>query len=316
METITFNVRRFDGERIWNQEYVLDKRVDTLLGYLTRIKEELDPTFSYTAACRHAICGSCAVQVNGNAYLACKTQVDDLLDTFKTDTLFLEPLNNFPVVRDLVVSFDEFGEKLKKIDGWLVEDPKREDHLQSQEDFNLIAQPADCIMCGCCASECREMAYDNDETYLPPAIMNRGYRFERDSRDGEKGKRVLCALENNLWKCIHCQQCTTKCPKHIPVAEEISYLRRRAIAMGETKSMGARHAMCFYHDTRTTGILNEAMLAMKTEGMVKCMKNRIPFTVRMVTSGKMNPLHIQKPVKGIEDVRRLFEYAEKMEKEA
>ncbi len=315
MESIIFNIKRFDGERTWNQEYRLPRETNTLLGCLVRIREEQDPTLNFTSACRHAICGSCAVQVNGNAYLACETQLDALLETFETTTLYLEPLNNLPVVRDLVVDFDGLGEKVKKVSGWLEERADRCDHMQSQEEFHLISKPADCVLCGSCVSECRELAYD-DGTYLPPAVMNKAYRFERDSRDGSRGARVLAALQNNLWKCIHCQQCTTKCPKHIPIAEEISYLRREALRMGEKDSSGARHAYSFYDDVKKTGLLNETMLALRTEGMVKTAANRTPFAIRMVAAGKMNPLHMPKPVAGIESVRKLYEFSRRNDKEA
>lgn len=307
---ITFNVRRFDGERAFNQEYSIPYEKNTLLGCLTKIREEQDASLCFTSACRHAICGSCAVQVNGNAFLACETQLDTLLETFGADELYLEPLNNLPVVRDLVVNFDGIADKMRKVEAWMCPHKDRKDHLQTPEQFHLIAKPADCVLCGSCISECRELAYD-DGTYLPPAMMNKAYRFERDSRDGDHGKRVLAALENNLWKCIHCQQCSTKCPKHIPVAEEISYLRRRALSMGQTKSEGARHAYSFYNDVKRTGLLNETMLALRTEGMVKTAVNRTPFAVRMVAAGKMNPLHMPRPVKGIDDVRRLYEFAAK-----
>ena len=311
--TIVFNVCRFDGERSFSQRYELPYAKDTLLGCLTKIREQQDPTLCFTSACRHAICGSCALQVNGSAFLACETQLDSLLDTFGTDELSLEPLNNLPVVRDLVVDFDGVGGKMKKVQGWMCPHEGRHDHLQSPEDFHLIAKPADCILCGSCVSECRELAYD-DGTYLPPAAMNKAYRFERDSRDGDRGTRVLAALQNNLWKCIHCQQCTSKCPKGIPVAEEISYLRRRAIAMGQTNSEGARHALSFYGDVKRTGLLNETMLALRTEGPVKTVLTRTPFAMRMVLAGKMNPLHMPRPVKGIEDVRRLYEFSQNLSK--
>ena len=313
-ETVTFNVRRFDGERSWNQEYTFPRETNTLLGCLTKIREEQDPTLNFTSACRHAICGSCAVQVNGSAFLACETQLDALIDTYETTTLYLEPLNNLPVVRDLVVSFDGLGEKIAKVSGWLCEREGRCNHLQSPEEFHRISKPADCVMCGSCVSECRELAYD-DGTYLPPAVMNKAYRFERDSRDGKRGERVLATLQNNLWKCIHCQQCTTKCPKHIPVAEEISYLRRRALEMGETNSEGARHAYSFYNDVKRTGLLNETMLALRTEGVAKTVLTRTPFAIRMVMAGKMNPLHMPKPTRGIEGVRKLYEYSQKVKGE-
>ncbi|WP_350454668.1 succinate dehydrogenase/fumarate reductase iron-sulfur subunit [Slackia heliotrinireducens] len=314
METITFIVNRFDGQKSWKQEYRFERSVMTLLGCLNKIREEQDDSLCFTQACRHSICGSCAIQVNGSAYLACETQLDDLIDTFKTTRFELAPLNNFPVVRDLVVSFDEKAEKMKKVMPWMCEHKNREGHEQTEADYHKYMEATDCVLCGCCASECRELVYD-DGTYLEPFIMNKAFRFIRDSRDECGDERILAVLDNNLWKCIHCQQCTTKCPKEIPIAEEISYMRRRALRMGEDKSQGARHAYAFHHDVLKTGMLNETMLALKTEGLYKTAQNRVPFAVRMVTSGKMNPLHIQKPVKGIEGVRKLYEIAKKSEQE-
>lgn len=313
MEQITFNIKRFDGDRTWNQEYQLPRQTLTLLGCLTKIREEQDHTLTFTSNCRAGICGSCAVQVNGSPYLACETQLESLLDTYKTTTLYLEPLSQFKVVRDLTVEFDRIEDDMRKVHAWL-EPEHRTDHLQSDADFHKIAKPADCILCGSCVSACRELSYD-DGSYLPPYMMNKAYRFERDSRDGHHGERVLAALQNNLWKCIHCQQCTTVCPKHIQIADEISYLRRRAISMGQVKSEGARHALSFYHDTEKTGLLNETMLALRTEGLVKTVTNRTPFAIRMVAAGKMNPLHSPKPVRGIEDVRKLYEISQSMQKE-
>ncbi len=145
---ITFNVRRFDGERAFNQEYSIPYEKNTLLGCLTKIREEQDASLCFTSACRHAICGSCAVQVNGNAFLACETQLDTLLETFGTDELFLEPLNNLPVVRDLVVNFDGIADKMRKVEAWMCPHKDRKDHLQTPEQFHLIAKPADCVLCG------------------------------------------------------------------------------------------------------------------------------------------------------------------------
>jgi succinate dehydrogenase / fumarate reductase iron-sulfur subunit len=218
------------------------------------------------------------------------------------------------VIRDLVVDFDPVAEKEKNFKPWLIERDDRHDHLQSQSDFHKIAAPADCIMCGMCASECRELNYETGN-YPGPFILNKVYRYLRDSRDGAHEERVHVVLDNDLWKCIHCQQCTTKCAKKIPIADEISFMRRQALSMGETNSMGARHAYSFYNDVRKTGKLNETMLALHTEGMYKTLKNRIPFAMRMVVAGKMNPLDMPRPIKGIKDVRKLYEFSQTIQKE-
>lgn len=314
METITFAIKRFDGERSWSQEYRFEREVNTLLGCLNKIREEQDDSLCFTQACRHSICGSCAVQVNGSAFLACETQLDELIDIYQTTRFVIEPLGNFPVVRDLVVSFDEKAEKMKRAMPWMCEREDRCDHTQPDGDYRKYMQATDCVLCGCCTSSCRELAYD-DGSYLDPFMFNKAYRFVRDSRDGCANERVEAALENNLWKCIHCQQCVTTCPKDIPIAEEIAYLRRRALRTDHRNSEGARHALSFHHDVLSTGLLNEMRLALKTEGLYKTAENRLPFGMRMVVSGKMNPLHVQKPVNGIDGVRKLHQFAEEMDEE-
>ena len=67
--------------------------------------------------------------------LACETQLDALLDTYQTTTLYLEPLNHFPVVRDLVVDFAPVEKGMRKVDAWLCPSKERRDHLQSEADF-------------------------------------------------------------------------------------------------------------------------------------------------------------------------------------
>lgn len=314
MSTITFNVKRFDGARTWQQEYRFERTVSTLLACLNIIRETQDDSLCFTQACRHAICGSCAIQVNGEAFLACETQLDDLIAIFETDYFYLEPLNNFPVVRDLTVSFDEKADRMKRVMPWMCEKAGRADHTQSDAELHRYAAATDCVLCGVCASQCRELAYD-DGSFLEPFILNKAFRFAADSRDDAHDERIAIVLDNQLWKCIHCEQCTSKCPKQIDVAEEVAWMRREAIRMGETDSVGARHALVFRDSLTKTGTLDEMMLAMKTEGLPTVVRKRIPFAVRMVTSGKMNPLHRPEKIEGIEGLRTLHELATKRNRE-
>lgn len=307
-----FKVKRFDGNREWYQNYELPyEKGKTILWVLTNIREKLDPTLNFTSACRHAICGSCAVRVNKVSYLACKTSLDEVLETFQTDKLTFEPLENFDVIRDLVIAWEPKMEKMEKVKPWLLpseEGSKEEGFLQSEEEFHKIAEPTDCILCGICASECNQLAI-NDGTYLEPFILNKAYRFSVDSRDGSPEEHIQPAFENELWKCLHCMQCVTKCPKGIPLNEEIAFLRQQSMEMGEVKNKGAKHAYAFHDDVKNKGRLNEVMLPVKTEGVLNTM-TRIPFALRMMKTGKLNPLVMPKAVEGIKGVRAIYKYAE------
>ena len=46
----------------------------TVLDGLIHIQENIDPALAFRRSCRSAICGSCAVRVNGKASLICDMQ--------------------------------------------------------------------------------------------------------------------------------------------------------------------------------------------------------------------------------------------------
>ncbi|MGD8191700.1 succinate dehydrogenase/fumarate reductase iron-sulfur subunit [Brevibacillus ginsengisoli] len=316
VKKITYKIKRFDGEKEWYQEYELPyEEGKTILWALTKIREEQDPTLNFTAACRHAICGSCAVRVNDNAFLACKTPLDELLETFQTDTLTFKPLGNFEVVRDLVIDWKPPLEQIKVVKPWLIptdQGSPEKGFIQSEEDYHRIASPTDCILCGVCTSECGQLNV-NEDVYLAPYMLNKAYRFAVDSRDAAPQEHIRPVLENNLWKCIHCMNCVTKCPKQIDLSKEIAYLRQESIKMGEVDNLGARHAFAFHDDVRNKGRLNEMTLPIKTEGLVKTMTKRVPFALRMITKGKINPLHMPKEIEGIQGVRKIYKFAKEQE---
>jgi succinate dehydrogenase / fumarate reductase iron-sulfur subunit len=111
---------------------------------------------------------------------------------------------------------------------------------------------------------------------------------------------------------MHCQECVTKCPKALEPAEDIAKLRQTAIKQGVIANPGARHALAFYDDIKGSGRLNEMKMAMKTEGIIKSM-TRLPFALRLLRRGKMNPLHWPAPVKGIEQIRAILRAVEEAE---
>ena len=56
---------RHDG---WGGMQVLDA--------LIKIKNEIDPTLTFRRSCREGICGSCAMNINGQNTLACLCRID------------------------------------------------------------------------------------------------------------------------------------------------------------------------------------------------------------------------------------------------
>lgn len=306
MRQVTYRIDRFDGARSFTQDYSFPHQPGkTLLWGLMHIKETQDPSLTFVAACRCAVCGACAVRVNGQAMLACETSLDDLLARFG-DTLSVGPLRNFKVIRDLVVDWRPKTRRLAEVKPWLL--PKKEfseEHgcVQSPDEFGRIKEQINCILCGACASECNKLSADSED-FLEPFIFSKVQRFVADSRDSAVMEHLEPALRLGLWKCVHCQECVTKCPKSLEPAEDISRLRRLAIGRGLTDNTGARHALAFAEDQTATGRLNEVTMAIRTEGLLKS-ATRLPFALRLLFKGKLNPFQGPSQVQGIEQVRQL-----------
>ena len=68
----------------------------SVLDVLDYIYENLDSSLAYYAhaACRHGVCNSCSVLVNGKPALACQTVV--------LSDITIEPIPKFEVLKDLV----------------------------------------------------------------------------------------------------------------------------------------------------------------------------------------------------------------------
>ena len=73
------DVLRYDpqtgAERRWQRYEVELPAGSTVLEALMAVQDDQDGTLTFRRACRHAICGSCGMRVNGCAKLACNTQV-------------------------------------------------------------------------------------------------------------------------------------------------------------------------------------------------------------------------------------------------
>lgn len=312
MENVIYKILRFDGQKSYMQQYTIPYEAGkTLLWGLLKIKEEQDATLTFTASCRSAVCGSCAVRVNGQAMLACSSSLDEQLQRYDTDNLLIEPIRNFTVIRDLVVDWQPQAARLQEVKPWLIPDAKFSALTgcrQRPEDFKKISSRTGCILCGACASECNKLGAGSSDFY-EPFIYSKVSKFAADSRDTAGTDHLIPVLRKGLWKCFHCGECVTHCPKKLSPMEDIADLRSKSMAGGVADSPGAKHAKAFCQDIYYIGRLNEPLLSLRTEGMVKTMK-RLPFALRLLGRGKLNPLHFARlPVRGIVQVRKIIKTA-------
>lgn len=229
-ESLQVKILRYNPEKNrkphW-ETYHLDVDEDsTILDILNKIHWEIDGTLAFRRSCRSAICGSCAMKVNGQNILACETP----LGKFKNKNLKIEPLPGFPILKDLVVDMEGFFEKMKRIKPYLVVDkplPDKEFN-QTPEQFEAIRETILCILCGACTSSCPS-SWSNDD-YLGPAALLKAYRFIFDSRDDGASERMdIINDRNGLWRCHTIFNCVEACPKNINITEFISRLKVKVV---------------------------------------------------------------------------------------
>lgn len=292
----TLIIDRFDGKKHYEQSYTLtaeDMAGKTVLNTLLFIKQTQDPTLNFTASCRCAICGACGVRVNGHAILACDTKMDDLVKTYGADTFRISPLANFKVISDLVVDWEPAVENLRKIHPGMVaksEFSEKEGCRQTQAEFDRIKKQWDCIICGCCASECNKLTADNRD-YMEPFVYTHAWRVANDSRTKDPLVHGKPAVSGGLWNCVHCQECANRCPKGISSADDIAAMRALVMSKGLTDGVGPAHAKAFYTDlVEDSGRLNEVRLALRTEGVSTLA--RAGMAITLLRQGKMDPLEV------------------------
>lgn len=308
MEIVTFVIERFDGERSYSREYDFAYREGmTVLDALMEIREKQDPSLNFTASCRAAICGSCAVRVNGNAVLACDTRLDELLKKWSSSTLTVGPLANFRVISDLVVDWDEKLARLQTICPGLVADEgafDRNGSSQPPENVNKVHEMWNCNLCGACVSECNKLTRGSAD-FLEPFVFTAARKYAEDSRGGEPLHHLEPALKNGLWKCFYCQECVTKCPQGVKPAEDISRMREATMRSGFVNGAGPRHAQSFLKDMEGTGRLDEIKLGLRTEGLWKNM-GRLPLALRLISRGKISLRNRPRIIAGHDKLREML----------
>ena len=162
MRQITYHIHRYQQGRAFVQTFKFDYEADrTILWGLQKIKDTQDPTLTFLAACRSAVCGACSIRVNGEAMLGCEAKIDELTERYGTDELTIAPIGNFRVIRDLVVDWEAKVDRLKTVAPWifLKAEFNEGDKIvrQTPADFKKFVAGTECILCGCCASECNKL---------------------------------------------------------------------------------------------------------------------------------------------------------------
>jgi fumarate reductase iron-sulfur subunit len=239
MDHIVMEVSRYrpeiESEPVLQAYEVPLTREWAILDGLNYIKDHLDGTLTFRWSCRMGICGSCGMTINGDPKLGCATFLVDYLP----GPVRVEPMRNFPVIRDLVVEIGDFMRKLPTVKPWLVREEHKPldlgEYLQTPAQMDEYTQFSMCINCMLCYSACP--VYGLDPDFVGPAAIALAQRYNLDSRDqGARERRDVLNTAEGVWACTFVGECTTACPKGVDPAGAIQRLKL-STALDSVKSL-------------------------------------------------------------------------------
>jgi len=205
------------------QTYKVPFREDwVVLDAINHIKDEIDGTLSYRWSCQMGVCGSCGIMINNVPKLSCAAFLKD----YYPDKIRIEPLTGFPVERDLIFEMDDFMTKLTEIQPYIIRNKGEEkpldegEYLQTPAELERFKPYSMCINCMLCYAACP--VYALDSTFIGPAAIALGQRYNMDSRDhGRNARQELIASNEGIWECTFVGECSAVCPKDVDPAAAI-----------------------------------------------------------------------------------------------
>ena len=227
---LTLRIKRFQKEKDppgWIETFQVEIRKGmNLLEALLHLQDEQDGTLAFRYSCRGAVCGSCAMKVNGELVLACRTHVEDLLE----GPALIEPLPSFSVLRDLIVNMSAFFNHYRKMEPYLHGKPvsPQTEYMMDEDERKEIDPYIQCILCGICFGSCP--AFEKDPIFIGPAVLAKAYRFLTDPRD-RRDEEILKAVnsQQGVWGCKTVFNCVKVCPKEVPPTHAIIKMRRKLL---------------------------------------------------------------------------------------
>jgi len=205
----------------------------TLFIALNEIREKQDASLHFDFVCRAGICGSCAMVIDGRPGLACRTLTKSL-----GPEIALAPLPVFELIADLSVNTGKWMRAMsERLQTWVHMKEKEVDlsRLEARMEPELAEQIYEldrCIECGCCVAGCGTARMRQD--FVGAVGLNKIARFRLDPRDtrNDDDYYELVGDDAGVFGCMSLLACHDVCPKELPLATQIAFVRRKMAAMG------------------------------------------------------------------------------------
>ncbi len=160
-----------------------------VLDVLNHVYDELEVGLAYRWYCGTKKCGECAVTVNGEPMLACWEPA--------VEEMTIEPLANFPIVRDLVVDPAPYERVIMALKPYLerASHPAFPENI-GQAEMAQVNRLYKCIECNVCTAAVPVKGFTSEgidrQGYAGPAALVKFARFVLDPRD-ETDRKDLAA---------------------------------------------------------------------------------------------------------------------------
>ena len=211
------------------RDYVID--VDkgmVVLDVVHKIQAEHEGDLAVRWNCKAGKCGSCSVEINGKPKLGCMTRLNEFNEK---ETITVEPIKSFPIIKDLATDVSWNYEQNKKIKPFKPK-ARAEDgnHYMMQRDVDRIQEFRKCIECYLCQNVCHILRdHQKKEKFTGPRFLMRLASLEMHPLDTEN--RIAAIKEEfgsgmcNITRC-----CTDVCPEHIQITDNsIIPLKERVV---------------------------------------------------------------------------------------
>lgn len=302
-ERILARVFRYDPTRkekpryeTYEVPYEKDMRILDVLDYAV---ENLGLGVGYRWFCGVKRCGLCGVTVNGKPVLACWEAAQK--------EMIIEPLPNFPVIRDLVVDRSHFERVTLEMKPYLIRKkpyegfPEPITHKDMKEAYNLM----NCMECYVCTGACPVFSDANHTAFAGPASLVQLAKFALNPLDGFD--RVSLALKGDVYACVSCYECSHVCPVGINVLEDAIEKLKRKCAAYPALSKGAKHTKIFANLVKERGRVHPATLFLKTQGWGSTI-SKASMGLKMYSKGKVRVR--AKTIPKVDEVKRIFDMVE------
>ena len=169
----------------------------------------------WECSCMQAVCGGCAMVINGIPALACATFIDEV----KGKELVLEPLSKFPVVADLIVDRSIIYENLNQAQAYLEEAAQ-----SNSKHYDQQYSVSKCLKCGLCLEVCPN--YRRGGNFFGPLFANETYLLA--SQTTTEHKRLTKQYKEHFqMNCSKALSCQTVCPAGIETLTSILRMNRK-----------------------------------------------------------------------------------------